>query len=115
MNPVLLSEDQGPAGPKSRTAPHSRVLQVSALLLLLGVALIARAQDRECREILHHPFNSLQTVEPQDLCRYRGEALLVVNTASGCAYTDQHGGLEARRNGLAQAGEQTGATGGNRS
>jgi len=48
-----------------------------------------------CPTLLQHSFNLLQTGTPQSLCRYHGNVVLVVNTASQCGYTDQYGGLEA--------------------
>ncbi len=48
-----------------------------------------------CPALLQHSFNLLQTGTPQSLCRYHGNVVLVVNTASQCGYTDQYGGLEA--------------------
>ena len=48
----------------------------------------------ECPALLNYRFNSLQG-KPQDLCRYRGKVLLIVNTASYCGYTEQYKGLQA--------------------
>jgi glutathione peroxidase len=49
----------------------------------------------DCPALLRGQFNRLQTGEPQSLCQFRGKVLLVVNTASYCAYTGQYEGLEA--------------------
>ena len=49
----------------------------------------------DCPPLLREQFNRLQTGEPQSLCQFRGKVLLVVNTASYCAYTGQYEGLEA--------------------
>jgi glutathione peroxidase len=49
----------------------------------------------DCPALLRYDFNRLQTGEPQSLCQFRGKVLLVVNTASYCAYTNQYEGLEA--------------------
>ena len=48
-----------------------------------------------CPALLNHSFNLLQTGNPQSLCRYHGNVVLVVNTASHCGYTNQYEGLEA--------------------
>lgn len=79
----------------ARSVPlYFPILFSLGLVLLLGAFVGSRAYAGECPELLRHSFNSLQTGEPQDLCQYRGKVLLVVNTASYCAYTDQYGGLE---------------------
>lgn len=70
-------------------------LFVLSLVLILGAFASTRAIAGGCPELLRHSFNSLQTGERQDLCQYQGKVVLVVNTASYCAYTDQYGGLEA--------------------
>lgn len=70
-------------------------LFVLGLVLILGAFASTRAIAGECPVLLRHSFNSLQTGERQDLCQYHGKVLLVVNTASYCAYTDQYRGLEA--------------------
>jgi glutathione peroxidase len=49
----------------------------------------------DCPALLRYDFNRLQTGEPQSLCQFRGKVLLIVNTASYCAYTNQYEGLEA--------------------
>jgi glutathione peroxidase len=71
------------------------MLFVLSLVLILGSFVASRASAGECPQLLRHSFMSLQTGERQDLCQYQGKVLLVVNTASYCAYTDQYGGLEA--------------------
>lgn len=69
---------------------------LTALVLMLA-ALISASQARagDCPELLRHTFDSLQTGEAQDLCRYAGNVVLVVNTASYCGHTDQYAPLEA--------------------
>ncbi len=48
-----------------------------------------------CPATLRHTMPRLQDEAPQDLCQYRGQVLLVVNTASYCGFTGQYEGLEA--------------------
>jgi glutathione peroxidase len=57
-----------------------------------GVASTAHAA---CPALLQHSFKLLQSGDPQSLCRYHGNVVLVVNTASQCGYTNQYEGLEA--------------------
>lgn len=71
------------------------ILFALSLVLILGAFAASRAIASDCPPLLRHSFNSLQTGERQNLCQYRGKVLLVVNTASYCAYTDQYSGLEA--------------------
>ena len=71
------------------------VVFVLSLVLILAAFVGSHAHAGECPQLLRHSFNSLQTGERQDLCQYQGKVLLVVNTASYCAYTDQYGGLKA--------------------
>lgn len=77
-------------------SPNEPVRFLAALVLMLAAALLAsQARAGECPELLRHSFNSLQTGESQNLCRYAGNVVLVVNTASYCGYTDQYAPLEA--------------------
>ena len=48
-----------------------------------------------CPALLSHSFKLLQTGDAQSLCRYHGNVVLVVNTASQCGYTNQYENLEA--------------------
>ncbi|AVS76083.1 glutathione peroxidase [Paracidovorax cattleyae] len=48
-----------------------------------------------CPAVLRHTMPRLQDEAPQDLCQYKGQVLLVVNTASYCGFTGQYEGLEA--------------------
>jgi glutathione peroxidase len=43
--------------------------------------------------MLDHKFANLMD-EPVSLCQFRGNVLLIVNTASECGYTPQYDGLE---------------------
>lgn len=47
-----------------------------------------------CPAVLNHTLARLQDEAPQNLCRYAGNVILVVNTASYCGYTNQYEGLE---------------------
>lgn len=48
-----------------------------------------------CPPLLRHTLPRLQDEQPVDLCRFAGQVLLVVNTASRCGYTPQYKGLAA--------------------
>ena len=58
-------------------------------------AFAADAAGAECPPLLRYSFNGLQTGKPQSMCDFRGKVLVIVNTASYCAYTKQYEGLEA--------------------
>lgn len=47
-----------------------------------------------CPSLLDLTLPRLQDETPQRLCRYAGQVILVVNTASRCGYTRQYDGLE---------------------
>lgn len=80
---------------------------MAAKLLLLAAcagiaAMPAQAQQPKapaqaaasCPAVLDKRFNRLQDEAPQHLCKYAGQAVLVVNTASYCGFTSQYTGLE---------------------
>ena len=65
--------------------------------LLLIASLIGSTQllAKECSALLDFDVQSLQDRKPLNLCeQYQGKVLLVVNTASRCAYTNQYDSLE---------------------
>jgi glutathione peroxidase len=55
----------------------------------------APAAAAACPALLDHRVPRLQDDAPQNLCRYTGKVLLIVNTASYCGFTSQFEGLEA--------------------
>ncbi|UFS57294.1 glutathione peroxidase [Comamonadaceae bacterium M7527] len=57
-----------------------------------------------CPTLLQHQFERLQDGAPQSLCQYKGNVLLVVNTASYCGFTNQYKGLEALHKRYAASG-----------
>lgn len=96
-----------------KTQHFARSRQVCSVtlfsLLTTAVALSAHAQSpnpgpttpkaveaaqASCPQLLQHQFDRLQDEKPQSLCQYRGQVILVVNTASLCGFTGQYKGLE---------------------
>ncbi len=77
-----------------RLSPPLGAWLSAGILLLASLWFSPSTQADSCPELLRHQFNNLQTGQPEDLCRYRDKVVLVVNTASYCAYTDQYAGLE---------------------
>jgi glutathione peroxidase len=69
-------------------------LLLSVLCLAFGMPIWAQAADASCPSILNQRFNRLQDEAPQDLCKYKGQVVLIVNTASYCGFTKQYQGLE---------------------
>ncbi len=101
----------------SRSANHDAPLQAPsawALRLLVAASLVFLAvipqawsasptatpsgaspqPSGACPALLNHTFPRLQDDVPQNLCQYRGQVVLVVNTASFCGFTAQYEGLE---------------------
>ena len=52
------------------------------------------ADASQCSSLLSHQVENILG-EKEDLCRYAGKVVLVVNTASYCGYTPQYKGLQA--------------------
>ncbi len=74
------------------------MLKKLALSLSLGFGLLtggaAFAADAACPALLNQSFKRLQDNTPQNLCKFAGKVVLVVNTASYCGFTSQYEGLE---------------------
>ena len=62
---------------------------------LLALLLTSPVGAQACKPVLDHNFTGLVSGKPQSLCEYSGKVVLVVNTASQCAYTPQYDGLES--------------------
>ena len=73
------------------------VRTVGALIALLitatGLPLLSLGAESSCPALLDYKFANLMD-EPVSLCQFRGNVLLIVNTASECGYTPQYDGLE---------------------
>jgi glutathione peroxidase len=106
----LAGSDEGATSENPLDAPlasHSRASELTEHGPLIAAAAAPLAQltapspsaggtpAADCPPLLRQNFNRLQTGEAQSLCQFRGKVLLVVNTASYCAYTSQYEGLEA--------------------
>ncbi len=86
-----------------------RIICAAALLAMLPAKPLLAA-DGQCPESLDFYIRPLTGTEPLRLCdEFRGKVVLVVNTASKCAFTPQYEGLENlyaryRERGLVVAG-----------
>ena len=75
-----------------------KIVQVIAVIVLAFTALHAYAGDTRsgCSTLLNYEFKKLGQDARVNLCdAYQGKLILVVNTASKCAYTPQYDGLES--------------------
>lgn len=76
------------------------MLYSSAIMLVISAimfspALQAETTDTPCPEVLDFSFKRLDDSKKENLCQnYHGKSLLIVNTASKCAYTPQYDDLE---------------------
>lgn len=67
------------------------------IAVLMGLAIVlmsTNAMADDCPALLNHQFKTLQG-ETIDLCQYKNNPILVVNTASKCGFTPQFEALEA--------------------
>ena len=64
------------------------------LFALPALVLPAAVNAAQCGALLAHNVDDILG-EKEDLCRYSGKVVLVVNTASYCGYTPQYKGLQA--------------------
>jgi glutathione peroxidase len=76
----------------------SKVLAPAALIGVFALAAIAEGPAKEksavASSVLQFQVKDING-KPVDLAKFKGEVLLIVNTASFCGYTDQYNGLEA--------------------
>lgn len=65
------------------------------LLSFLAIFISAELNAKECSPLLDFNVRTLNDKTIVNLCeQYQGKVILVVNTASRCAYTDQYDSLE---------------------
>ena len=70
-------------------------MRMLTLALTIGLATTAGAADDYCPALLDHEVRRLGSDQTVRLCdEYRGKVLLIVNTASRCAFTSQYEDLE---------------------
>jgi Glutathione peroxidase len=67
---------------------------MKTVLASLALMISAIASAAGCGALLDHKVNDILGGE-ENLCRYAGKVVLVVNTASYCGYTPQYKGLQA--------------------
>ena len=66
---------------------------IVAALAVFAAPAASIAAESPCTSVLDHKLVNLQD-EPVSLCKFQGNVLLIVNTASECGYTPQYEGLE---------------------
>ena len=65
------------------------------MLLLISLLISTELSASECSPLLDFDVRTLNEKTTVNLCeRYQGKVIMIVNTASKCAYTDQYGSLE---------------------
>jgi glutathione peroxidase len=67
-----------------------------AVVVTLSAMPLARSEEKECSAYLSHEVRKLRSAESITLCdAFRGNAMLIVNTAARCGFTPRFAGLEA--------------------
>jgi len=64
------------------------------ILLAIATIMTATTASGACPALLDHTVKDI-VGDTENLCRYAGKVVLVVNTASYCGYTPQYKGLQA--------------------
>lgn len=68
---------------------------IKKLTLLIAALISMEAFARECSPLLDFDVRALNDKAMLNLCEaYQGKVIMIVNTASKCAYTDQYESLE---------------------
>lgn len=70
-------------------------IMIKKLILVITVLASYQVSAKECSPLLDFDVRSLNEKAQVNLCEaYQGNVILIVNTASRCAYTDQYESLE---------------------
>ena len=64
-------------------------LYIACFLLLFSL------EGQSCSDLLNTEMRILDSAESENLCKYEGKTILVVNVASRCGYTYQYSGLQS--------------------
>lgn len=90
--------------PSSKALGMNAITALTAALALLAALALtnpvmaqtsgAAPSAKVCPALLNHSVKKLQDDSPLNLCQYAGKVVLVVNTASYCAFTTQYAPLE---------------------
>jgi glutathione peroxidase len=68
---------------------------IKILILTLVLSGTAMAENKSCHENLNFTVKTLNDSQEVNLCdAYQGKVIIIVNTASKCAFTGQYEGLE---------------------
>ena len=70
----------------------NRYFAILSMLVVCTLApLVIASEASRCSELLDHEIRPLGESQPINLCEnYQGKVVLIVNTASRCAFTPQY-------------------------
>jgi glutathione peroxidase len=78
-----------------RTIGYSALITLASLLLIPALSHADSGNPSICNEQSNYSKRQLNSDQVDNLCEtHKGKVMLVVNTASRCAFTDQYEGLE---------------------